>query len=159
MSIPERLTHYLDEQGLHYQVHTHEHSHTSAESARMAHIMLQQLAKPVLLEDDNGCVMAVVPGDHTVRVSELARMLGRPRLHLSEEAQISTLFPDCERGAMPPVGMAWGVETIVDDALSAGDSIYLEGGDHETLLQLSADEFDTLASRARRGHFCHPPVH
>lgn len=159
MSIPERLTNYLDQRGLRYEVRTHELSHTSAECARLAHITPHQLAKPVLLEDDAGCVMAVVPGDRDVHLGWLARMLGRRDLHLCDEERIAMMFADCERGAMPPVGMAWGVETIFDDALEESDLVFMEGGDHESLLQMSHESFHAMADMARHGRICREAMH
>ena len=63
MSISTRLADYLDRHGAQYEVCGHEPSHTSAETARTAHVPPGQLAKSVLLEDDSGCMLAVVPAD------------------------------------------------------------------------------------------------
>jgi Ala-tRNA(Pro) deacylase len=159
MSIPSRLTHYLDQHGARYEVCPHEHSSTSAETARSARVQPGQLAKSVILEDDAGCVMAVVPADRTVMLGEVARMLGRRELRLSDERRIATLFADCERGAVPPVGMAWDMETLVDDELEAAGTVYLEAGDHECLLRMSHDQFHELMSTARHGHISKTPTH
>ena len=159
MSIPSRLTNYLDQQGAHYEVCPHTHSHSSAETARTARIQPAQLAKSVILEDDAGCVMAVVPSDKTVMLGEVARMLGRRELRLSDERRIADVFADCELGAVPPVGMAWDMETLVDDDLEAAGTIYLEAGDHECLLRMSHDEFHELMRSARHGHFSKMPTH
>lgn len=159
MSIPMRLSNYLDELGVAYEVCPHEHSHCSAESARKAQVQPGQLAKSVVLEDEAGCVMAVVPADKRVMLGELARMLDRRELHLSDERRIAALFTDCEPGAVPPVGMAWGVDTIVDDALEASDVVYLESGDHENLLRVSHEQFHTLMSRVRHGQFSRALLH
>ena len=159
MSIPVRLTTYLDQLGAHVEIRAHRHSHSSAETARTARIPPHQLAKSVILEDDAGCVMAVVPGDKTVMLGELARLLGRRNLRLSDEVRISALFDDCDRGAVPPVGMAWGIETIFDDELSVCDVVYAEAGDHEHLLCLSHQQFQGLMGAARHGHFCKLPAH
>jgi Ala-tRNA(Pro) deacylase len=159
MSIPQRLTTYLDQLGLTYEVRAHEHSNTSAQSARTAHVMLHHLAKPVLLEDEAGCVMAVVPADRSVRVGKLAEMLGRHGLHLADEDRIAALFSDCARGALPPIGMAWGIDTIVDDELEASDVVYLEAGDHESLLKMSRESFHALVSKAQHGRICREKMH
>jgi Ala-tRNA(Pro) deacylase len=159
MSIPSRLTNYLDQHGARYEVCPHEHSHSSAETARSARVQPGQLAKSVILEDDAGCVMAVVPADKSVMLGEVARMLGRRELRLSDERRIATLFTDCEAGAVPPVGMAWGMETLVDDELETAPMVYLEGGDHECLLRMSHDQFHELMSGARHGHFSRTPTH
>ncbi|MDH5539888.1 MAG: YbaK/EbsC family protein [Rhizobacter sp.] len=159
MSISTRLSSYLEQRGARYEVHAHEPSHTSAETARSAHVLPHQLAKSVVLEDDTGCVMAVVPADKVVRLGQVARLLGRRDLHLADESRLASLFEDCQRGAVPPVGMAWGIETIVDDELEANDVVYLESGDHQCLLRMPHDQFHALMSEARHGHFCMKPLH
>jgi Ala-tRNA(Pro) deacylase len=159
MSIPSRLSSYLERRGARYEVCAHGWSRSSAETARTAHVPPHQLAKSVLLEDDDGCVMAVIPADKTVMLHEVCKLLGRHDLHLSDENRIATLFDDCDRGAMPPVGMAWGVETVVDEELDALDTVYMEGGDHERLLRLSRDQFASLMRDARRGRFAKLTAH
>lgn len=159
MSIPSQLSSYLDQRGARYEICAHEHSRTSAETARSAHVLPNQLAKSVILEDEAGCVMAVIPADKTVMVGELARMLGRKELRLADESRIAMLFADCDLGAIPPVGMAWGIETIVDDELEANDVVYMEGGDHERLLRMSHEQFHALMSSQQHGRFCRAPMH
>ncbi|HQS30549.1 YbaK/EbsC family protein [Polaromonas sp.] len=158
MSMPLRLSGYLDARGARYEVRAHQPSRSSAETARMAHILPHRLAKSVIVEDDSRCMMAVLPADRTVMLGHLARLLGRKDLRLSDENRIAMLFDDCDQGAVPPVGMAWGLETIVDDALEASDVVYLESGDHAHLLQMSHDQFHALMSTAQHGHFCKAPL-
>lgn len=159
MSIPSRLALYLDQRGTRYEVCTHELSRTSAETARSARVPPHLLAKSVILEDDTGCLMAVLPADQSVMLGELSRMLGRHDLRLADETRIAELFGDCDRGAVPAVGMAWGLETIVENELEGNDVVYMEGGDHERLLRMSRDQFHTLMSGERHGHFCKPLTH
>lgn len=159
MSMPSRLSNYLQRCGANYDLCSHPHSRSSAETARAAHVAPHQLAKSVILEDDQGCLMAVVPADARVNVGELAQMLGRARLHLSDEQRIAELFSDCDLGAVPAIGMAWGMETVVDDELAANSEVFIEAGDHEMLLKMSRDEFHAMMSDARHGHFCKPAIH
>lgn len=159
MSIPSNLSNYLSQRGTRYEVCLHGHSHSSAETARSAQVSPSELAKSVLLEDDMGCVMAVIPADKAVAVDDFADMLGRRHLKLVPEARIATLFNDCERGAIPPVGMAWGITTVIDDDLEAAGVVYMEGGDHETLLRMSHDDFHELMRGQPHGHFCEPLTH
>ncbi|TMH09097.1 MAG: YbaK/EbsC family protein [Betaproteobacteria bacterium] len=159
MSLSPRLTTYLQQSGAQYQVCMHAHSRTSAETARMAHVPEHQLAKSVILEDERGCVLAVVPADARVQVGAVARMLGRSSLRLSDETKIGTVFDDCELGAVPAFGMAWGVETVVDEELERNHEVYVEGGDHEQLLRMSGMQFSNLMGSARHGHFSRTPAH
>jgi Ala-tRNA(Pro) deacylase len=158
MPIPSRLSTYLEQCGARYEVCSHEHSRSSAETARAAHVPSHQLAKSVIVEDDTGFVMAVLPADKSVKLGLLSRLLDRKQLRLSDEVRISALFADCDRGAVPAIGMAWGVETIVDDELDASEVVYIEGGDHERLLRMSQQQFRELMRTARHGHFCGDPI-
>jgi len=78
---------------------------------------------------------------------------------LVDEACIVAMFADCDRGAVPALGMAWDVETIVDDELDASEVVYVETGDHECLLRLADHQFHELMLAARHGHFCGQPLH
>lgn len=159
MSMSQRLASYLEQCSARYEVCAHDNSHTSSQTARLAHIPEHQLAKSVILEDDAGVVMAVVPADSRVRIGELARMLGRHDLHLADERRIAQVFSDCELGAVPALGMAWDVETVVDDDLEGIGEVYLEGGDHKTLVRMTGDQFNALMQGARHGHFCRAVTH
>jgi Ala-tRNA(Pro) deacylase len=159
MSIPSRLSDYFDEHQVLYEVCEHRWSRSSAQTARLAHVPPRSIAKSVILEDDAGFVMAVVPADKYVMLGRLGHLLGRHELHLSDEQRIAALFADCVRGAVPPVGMAWGVDTVVDEELERHDPVYLEGGDHQRLLRMSRDHFRSLMKDAQHGHFCKSPLH
>jgi len=159
MSIPARLSLYLDQHHVHYEVSEHRWSRGSAQTARLAHVPPRSVAKSVILEDDAGLVMAVVPADKYVMLGRLAQLLNRHDLHLSDEQRIAAAFADCDRGAVPPVGMAWGIETVVDEELEDHDPVYLEGGDHRRLLRMSREQFRALMQEARHGHFCKSPLH
>ena len=157
--ISTRLTQYFAQRGVRYEVSEHRLSHCSAQTARVAHVPPRLVAKSVILEDDDGIVMAVIPADCYVMVGRLASLLGRRELHLADENRIAAVFGDCDRGAVPPVGMAWGIETVVDEELARRDVVYLEGGDHRRLLKMPAEQFAELMSTALRGRFSKSPLH
>jgi len=159
MFISERLSAYLQARLDGYDVCPHRHTRGSADTARAAHVPAHLLAKAVVLEDEAGCVMALVAGDRYVRLGRLSQLLDRRHLRLADEDRIAELFPDCERGAVPAVGMAWGVETVVDEELEALDVVYLECGDHERLLKLNHVQFDALMQGARRARFSDLRIH
>ncbi|HEU5294511.1 MAG TPA: YbaK/EbsC family protein [Burkholderiaceae bacterium] len=157
--ISSRLSQYFDQLGLQYEVTEHRLSRSSAQTARVAHVPPRLVAKSVILEDDGGFIMAVIPADRYVMVGRLASLLGRHDLHLSDENRIAAVFGDCDRGAVPPVGMAWGIETVVDDDLVGHEVVYLEGGDHRRLLRMPGAEFVELMRAARHGRFSRSPLH
>src|SRR3974377_2035278 len=60
---------------------------------------------------------------------------------------------DCVSGAIPPVGECYGLDTVVDDSIEEQPEVYLEGGDHETLVHMSHAQFASLTATARHGSF------
>ena len=159
MFIPARLSAYLLANDTQYDICPHRHARGSSSTARVAHVPAHQLAKGVVLEDEAGCVMAVVPGDRYVRLGQLSQLLERRHLRLADEECIAALFPDCERGAVPALGMAWGLEVVVDDELETLAEVYLECGDHARLLKLSHAQFHTLMRQSRHAQFSDVRIH
>ena len=64
------------------------------------------------------------------------------------------LFPDCENGAVPAVGAAYGLSSIIDDSLDDVDDIYFEGGDHKTLVHISGSQFCELTKKSLHESVC-----
>jgi Ala-tRNA(Pro) deacylase len=141
MTMARRLKWYLDAREVEYEVLPHDPSSTSEETARKAAIPPQRLAKPVLLEDDRGYVMAVVPASH------------RSDLVLASERELTELFHDCEPGAIPALGPPYRVPTVYDDALCELEDVYFEAGDHEDLVHMDAASFLHLLRDSLHGRF------
>jgi Ala-tRNA(Pro) deacylase len=154
MSIAKRLRAHLDAEGVAYETVGHPRTATADRTAEVAHIPGDHLAKTVVIHLETGPVLAVVPSSHRVDLGELQKLLDR-RLGLASETEIGNVFDDCDLGAAPPVGPAYGVPTIVDRSLSGLDRIWFEGGDHRTLVSVSGGDFDRLMREARQGAFSH----
>jgi Ala-tRNA(Pro) deacylase len=154
MSIAPQLRQYLAEAKADYDIVDHQPTQSALDSARSANIPAERVAKAVLLDtDEEDHLLAVVPADRKVELSELRSELGRkPRL--SNEAEIGKLFRDCEVGALPPVG--YGITTIIDDRLDQQPDVYFEAGDHKSLVHMNRDQFSRLTRDARHGQFSEP---
>ncbi|MEN8129739.1 MAG: YbaK/EbsC family protein [Pseudomonadota bacterium] len=152
MTIAASVLNVLTEKHTQYQVISHPKSYSSAETADAAHITDDHIAKGVLLKDNEGYLLAVIPASQWVDLRRIRDELGRD-LQLASEEEIEQLFEDCDPGAVPPIGEAYGLESILDEALTSLASVYLEGGDHEQLIRLDGDQFDILMRGVRRGHF------
>ncbi|HBY58691.1 MAG TPA: deacylase, partial [Solibacterales bacterium] len=63
------------------------------------------------------------------------------RVRLATEKELADLFPDCELGAMPPLGGLFGMPVYVDSALGHIDSIAFNGGTHRDVVILSYADF------------------
>ncbi|NNJ93832.1 MAG: YbaK/EbsC family protein, partial [Halobacteria archaeon] len=86
MAIAMKVSDYLADLDIAYDVLTHPHTMTSSESARASHVPGACLAKSVVLEDDDGYVMVVVPSDRQIDLGELHRQTNRS-LDLATEGE------------------------------------------------------------------------
>ena len=156
MTIASKLEDYLQQREVKYQVLTPPHSEYSMETAEMAHVHGDALAKGVLVKDYDGYLLVVLPADYHVELESLHKLL-RKEVLMVEEAVLEGVFSDCEPGAVPPIGMAYGVKTIWDPTSSLGklDEVFFEAGDHQTLVQMSGVQFHELMAPAERGEFSH----
>jgi len=152
MAMAITLKEYLDGQGIHYDLVSHGPTNTSMETAEAAHIPGDKLVKTVLLKDDNNYVLAVIPSSYHVQLNDLPRMFNR-RMKLVPEAEISKLFTDCEAGAIPPIGHAYGINMIVDNKLINHGDLYIETGDHQSLAHINSRDFSKLVTHTQCGDF------
>lgn len=153
MSIAPQLKHHLDEAKVEYDLVEHAPTKSSLESATASAVPAEKLAKAVLLDTEDDYVLAVLPSDRKVELSELRSDLGhKPRL--ATEDEIRSVFKDCDVGAIPPCG--YGVDTIVDSSLDRQPDVYFEAGDHKSLVHMDRDQFMQVIKGARHGQFAEP---
>ncbi len=155
MSIASTVKWFLDSHQVSYEILQHPHTSSSAETADAAYIWGDQLAKSVVLEDERGYVMAVLPASHRVDLKKLRHQLHR-NLEFASEEELGEIFSDCEIGAIPPLGAAYGIPVVYDDYLARLGSVYFEAGDHEDLVYMGGAEFLHMLAGAPHGRFAQP---
>lgn len=147
MSISNTVRSYIEDQSIPFEVISHRHTRSSSESAGAAHVESDHLAKAVIVKEGEDYMMVVVPSDYHVHLGKLHQLLGR-EVGLATESELSQLFPDCEQGAIPPLGTAYRLITLVDTSLLNRSEVYFESGDHEHLIRVSGEEFTHLLGDA-----------
>ena len=155
MGVALTIVQYLNVQRIAYDVITHASTASARASARAGRVPGDRVAKAVVLRDHHGFWLAVLPASRRLQLSKVTELLHEP-VDLASEEQIEPLFTDCLPGAVPALGTAYGLQTLVDDSLDVEPEIYLEGGDHESLVRISGASFRKLMSGARHGHFAEP---
>jgi len=158
MSIPATVERFLNEHHVKYEIVSHPRAYTSLGTALAARIEPDQLVKAVLLQDDGGYLVAIVPATCHVKLGALRRETGR-YVRLATEGEARERFPDCDPGAVPVLGLAYGVETVWDDSLTGRPDVYFEAGDHERLVHVDTEAFMKLLGASRHGRFGKRFVH
>ena len=146
MAIAITLKSYLDGHEVDYDTVEHVHTESAMDSAKSAHIPAHQMAKAVVLEDDNGYIVSVLPSSNRLNLGWVNEELQRD-LKLATEPQLKGLFEDCDTGAVPALSNAYGLKVIWDDQLKHASDIYIEAGDHEHLIHLKGVDFRQLMAK------------
>jgi Ala-tRNA(Pro) deacylase len=155
MSLSTTIERYLKQSNVPYNLVSHPRAVTSLKTAGSAHIDASRLAKAVLLEDDNRYMLAVLPASRHVKLGKLRHELGRD-VRMATEGEVAELFKDCDPGAIPALGAAYGVEMIWDDSLLEQPELYFEAGDHERLVQMKTEDYRKLVGNLWHGQFTVP---
>lgn len=146
MAINQRLQRLLDVTRSSYAVLPHDEVYTARDVADSVQIQGARLAKVVIVRDDTGRdVMAVLPANHHLDLKTLHRVTGRKGFHLEDERELRRLFPDCEVGAMPPVGSLYGLAMYVDPCLLEGEDIFFQAGNHLEIVLMRCQEYRRIA--------------
>ena len=143
MSIAYRVQDYIAEHDVPWDVLPHFASQSSMEAARLAHVPPDRVAKAVVLEDDEGYFVAVIPANRRLDLPQLGDALGQ-HLTLASERALGELFADCVQGAVPAVGDAYGLPTLWDSSLGDMPDVYFEGGDRRSFVHMSGGDFCEL---------------
>jgi Ala-tRNA(Pro) deacylase len=94
---------------------------------------------------DGEPVQAVVPADLVVNLDRLAIVAGATSIRLADEEELRWLYPDCERGAMPPLGPLYRQMVYADEALADDDEIVFNAGTHGDAIRMRYEDFAAIA--------------
>jgi Ala-tRNA(Pro) deacylase len=141
MPIPRSIEHFLGDQHVPYSVLHHRAAYTSQEEAAITHIPGRQWAKTVACFADDQPILAVVSASSLVDVDRLRPLTGAQEVRLASEREFEVLFPDCETGAMPPLGPLYGQPVFVDRSLVDAGEIVFNAGSHSDAIKMRYDDF------------------
>lgn len=154
MGVATTLRDYLESRKVAYDILHHPRTDSGLRTAESAHIPGNQLAKPILLGDESSYLLAVIPATHRLELDRLNQVMARS-LEMIEEDEIAATFTDCAIGAIPVLGEAYGVDTVVDAHLSHESDVYFNSGDHQHLIHMRGEDFRTLMEHVPRVHVSH----
>lgn len=144
MSIPRRIREYLDSKDVSYEWLPHPQAFTGQEVAHALHVSGKRLAKTVVLDADGRLVMAVLPASHRLNLQELKAALEVKRLEMLPESKLAKIFPDCDLGAIPPLGVVYEIEVWVDRAVAESEEIVFTAGTHVDAVRMKYSDFAAL---------------
>jgi Ala-tRNA(Pro) deacylase len=135
---------YLDAAGIKYDVIEHTTVYTAQEVAAVTHIKGNELVKAIMAKVDGELVMLVLPSTCKINFELLRQNFEGKKVTLAREEEFSPLFPDCETGAMPPLGKLYDVNTIVDESLADDREIVFKAGTHHDIIKISFEDYKRI---------------
>ncbi len=147
MTVAPTLQEYLDYNELEYEVVDHLPKKLKQVNPENGVITGDRVAKPVLLGDDDSYLLAVLPYSHRLDIDRLNQAMARS-LVIMNQNELDATFTDCDRGAIPPTGELYGVDTLADPALFDKDEVFFESGDAKLMIRMTGSEFRKLLKDA-----------
>ena len=97
-----RVTEFLDQSAVPYEVSEHPPTFTAQQMAAVEHEPGQYVAKPVIVKADGEYLMCVLSACYKIDLGALKDQIGARSVGLAEEKEIGELFPDCELEIQDP---------------------------------------------------------
>lgn len=152
MTITQKVKNYLDKKHIGYQILQHSLAYTAMETAGSQHVPGKQLIKSVIVKADGKYIMCVLSSNHLINFDKLKKITKSKEAFLATETEVESLFPDCEVGAEPPFGELFGLEVIVDRAVSENEEIVFNAGTHTDAVKIKYQDFARL-TKSKEANF------
>ena len=145
MAVSVLVQEFLRQSNVAYSVFPHTPAYTAQEEAAVTHISGRDWAKPVVCFADGEPIQAVVPADLVIDLEQLLILVGADRIRLATKDELAALYPDCEPGAVPPLGPLYHQPVFVDVALAREPQVVFNGGTFGDAVCMRYDDFAALA--------------
>lgn len=117
--------------GVAYSLHAYDHDPAAPsyglEAAEVLGLPAGQVLKTLLVETGGGLAVGVVPVDRQLDLKAMAGALGVKRVALADAAAAER-SSGYVVGGISPVGQRRALPTVVDEAATAYDVVYVSGG-------------------------------
>jgi len=144
MAIPVPIRDFLRAGKIEFQIVTHPTAYTAQEEAAVTHVPGREWAKTVVCFADNEPILAVLPAHYTIDFARLGTLAGATRLRLATEAEMVSLYPGCEAGAMPPLGPLYHQRVFIDTSLADDVEVVFNAGTHVDAVRMRYDALVSL---------------
>lgn len=139
-----KLLNYLDQNNVEYSVGQHPIAYTAQEIAACAHVSGKEFAKTVIVKIRGHLAMMVLPANYHIDFKRLTDALGTGEVYLVPEEDFCDAFPDCEEGAMPPLGNLYGLPVFVSKSLAEDNRITFNAGTHTDIITMDYEDFEWM---------------
>jgi Ala-tRNA(Pro) deacylase len=145
MTCRKRLEKLFRDAKVRFSVSKHAEAYSAQRVAGVLHISGEQVAKVVVVRAGEEWVMLVLPAPLRLDFAKVKKVLKTTDLRLAKEEEFAALFPDCELGAMPPLGGIYNLRLYVDRTLTTQPEIAFTAGSHREIMHMAYADFEQVA--------------
>ena len=140
------VTRVLDEGGASYELLPHAHTERAADEAQALGLSPDEVAKTLVLAVPDGHVRAVLPASERIDLRKVREILGvgKKKVHLASEEDLTRDYPEFDLGAVPPFGGGSRDPVLVDRRVAERNAVVLEAGSHDESIQLRTEDLVRL---------------
>ncbi len=144
MAVPTSVMQLLENQNVAYNI-----ASTGLDS-NIRDLQLRQLgaAKSVLLQDDQGKLLVLIPANCLLDLNAACRETGRS-LRPIATIDLKSYFDKNQLSSIPAFPKLGGISTLVDRHLLNVETLFLDAGSNEALVTVTQPNFATLIDDAR----------
>ena len=150
------LLQYLNKTGVPFELLNHVPAFSAHDVAAATHIPDSESAKTIIIRADDSKWMVVLPADHRLNENMVRHALGAKHIHFVREEELISLFPDCEVGAMPPLGNLYSMPVVMDKSLAEDEEIVFNACTHTESIKMKFKDFENLV-KPKVADFAEPP--
>ena len=128
MAIPISVSRFVSNGGVPFTMLHHSPAFTAQQEAAATHVAGREWAKTVVCMADGKPLLALLPAHYKVDLQALKTILNAKDLRLATEREFAEFYPDCETGAMAPLGPLYGQPVYMDESLMSDPEIVFHAG-------------------------------
>ena len=156
MAIAYGVSEFLRENHIPFEVFWHRRVDTSLRAAWETGIAADCVVKAVVLASAGTLFMVLISANRMLDIGAVENYVCE-KVRLADPAEFEGLFVDCEPGAVPALGPAYGFTTLLDDSLARAEDVYFDAGDQEELIHVKGSLFRQALGAVHIGEFAHIP--
>jgi Ala-tRNA(Pro) deacylase len=137
----------LQTEGAEFRLTHHDPVTTSAEAAAVRGAELRSGAKAMLVKARDGYVLVVLAGDRKVDWKLLGPLVGGKRARFASDEELRDVT-GLGKGAVPPLGVLFGVRTIYDRSLLDVETVNFNAGTHTDSITMRRDDLVRIGGGA-----------
>jgi Ala-tRNA(Pro) deacylase len=128
---------WLAGQHVEYEIHRHDPAFTARATAEAEGVDPRTFAKVVgVASPDGGRSLIVLDATDHLDIRKARRVLGNGEVRLLSEPDLAAMAPGCDVGAMPAVGVLFGLPTFADYAVRDDAEISFNAGSHSVSVRV-----------------------